>query len=63
MNKTKELIKDGIILIVGLVIMIIVLIIMMNLYLIADRDRCMTMPFSKMMDDESCSMYWEAIEE
>lgn len=59
----KELIKNGVILMIGLLVMIIVLIIMMNLYLIADRDRCMSMPFSEMIQDESCSPYWEALNE
>ena len=47
------------------IIIIIMLIIMLVLHLSieADKDRCMSMPFSEMMEDESCVMFWEAMNE
>lgn len=49
----------------GLALILIVLIILAIFYfsIESDRERCMSMPFSEMMQDRSCAPYWEALDE
>ena len=49
----------------GLSLILILLIILAIFYfsIESDRERCMSMPFSEMIQDKSCSMYWEALDE
>ena len=53
------------IIICGLSLILILLIILAIFYfsIESDRERCMNMPFSEMMNDESCAPYWEALDE
>lgn len=44
---------------VGVVVMVIVFAVFDNI----EKERCLNMPFSDMMKDESCSMFWEALNE
>ena len=53
------------IIICGLSLILILLIILAIFYfsIESDRERCMSMPFSEMMNDESCAPYWETLDE
>lgn len=53
-------------------VLIAILVIMVVIILVAeafstfkqvDKQRCMSMPFSDMIQDKSCGMYWEALNE
>ena len=57
------MIKDLVLGIIALLITIAILFALVYIFIDKDRERCMSMPFSEMMEDKSCSMYWEALNE
>lgn len=57
------MIKDLVLGIVALLITIALLFILVNIFIEKDRERCMNMPFTEMMNDRSCAPYWEALDE
>ena len=57
------MIKDLVLGIVALLITIALLFILIYVFIEKDRERCMSMPFSDMVKDESCQIYMEALDE
>ena len=57
------MIKNIIICLLSIVVIFIILFTTVYIFLEKDRERCMSMPFSEMMQDESCAMFWEALYE
>lgn len=57
------MIKNIIICLLSIVVIFIILFITVYILLEKDRERCMSMPFSEMIEDKSCAMYWEVLDE
>lgn len=57
------MIKDLVISVVALLITLAILFLVVNIFIEKDRERCMNMPFSEMIKDESCQVYMEALDE
>ena len=57
------MIKNIIICISALILIVLIILAILYFSIESDRERCMSMPFSEMMRDESCIPYWEALYE
>ena len=57
------MIKNIIICLLSIVVLLIILFIAVYIFLEKDRERCMNMTFNEMMQDRSCTPYWEALNE
>lgn len=57
------MIKDLVLGIIALLITIAILFALVYIFIDKDRERCMNMPFSDMVKDESCQVYMEALNE
>lgn len=57
------MIKDLVLGIIALLITIAILFALVYIFIDKDQERCMSMPFNEMLEDESCGMYWEALDE
>ena len=57
------MIKDLVLGIIALLITLAILFILINVFIENDRERCMNMPFNEMIQDESCEIYMEALDE
>lgn len=56
------MIKDLVLGIIALLITIAILFALVYIFIDKDQERCMSMPFNEMLEDESCGMYWEALD-
>ena len=57
------MIKNIIICISALILIVLIILAIFYFSIESDRERCMSMPFNEMMNDESCAPYWEALYE
>lgn len=57
------MIKKILISITIILLFVALIMLVLHFWIEADKERCMNMPFSEMMEDESCSMFWEALNE
>lgn len=57
------MIKDLILGVIALLITIAILFALVYIFIDKDRERCMNMPFSDMVKDESCQVYMEVLDE
>ena len=57
------MIKNIIICISALILIVLIILAIFYFSIEKDRERCMSMPFSEMMQDRSCAPYWEALYE
>lgn len=56
------MIKNIIICISALILIVLIILAIFYFSIESDRERCMSMPFNEMLEDESCGMYWEALD-
>lgn len=57
------MIKKILISITIILLFVALIMLVLHFWIEADKERCMNMPFSEMMNDRSCAPYWEALDE
>lgn len=57
------MIKNVVVFVSVLIFIMLIILAIFYFSIESDRERCMSMPFSEMIKDESCQVYMEALDE